>query len=309
MINNVFASEANGSALTGSQNGTFGSLGSRDGNDASSKDSSVTKLANATLNAQASTNNSEKYAKLSSKFQNDIKLILSDVIILTGQRYDVKEKSLPKGELTRNFFLKYGPIQYAGAEEEVSRGRHRVIFAEGTEYTGEFVNGFAGGRGELKFSDVTYEGDFKKGTFHGKGILKKNDALSGDSGGIVYSGDWKYGNMDGFGKQKWLSGGLYEGHYLMGFRCGKGKFTNPNGDILDIYEGEFYLDAIVGEYKFTELNKETVIKQRSFGGSWFSSFMTGLVMFTNESQITDREKYFDAYGWTRERDPKTSKND
>lgn len=63
-----------------------------------------------------------------------------------------------------------------------------------TEYTGQWLEGRASGKGDLKFaSKDKFSGLFENGVFHGKGVLSY-------SNGDAYDGDYANGNPTGQGK-------------------------------------------------------------------------------------------------------------
>jgi hypothetical protein len=54
--------------------------------------------------------------------------------------------------------------------------------------------------------------------------------------GAVYSGQWLGGFRDGFGSMEWPDGARYQGNWSYSKPCGFGTFTHVDGDI---YEGEW----------------------------------------------------------------------
>lgn len=64
---------------------------------------------------------------------------------------------------------------------------------------------------------IQYEGEFNaKGERHGEGTLRW------DNDGLEYSGQWKNGLRNGFGKFIWNDKEYYEGEYVNNLRQGEG---------------------------------------------------------------------------------------
>lgn len=51
-----------------------------------------------------------------------------------------------------------------------------------------------------------------------------------------YTGNWKNGEFDGFGKFSWQDGSFYEGNYISGKKQGNGRFTYAS---KKLYDGEW----------------------------------------------------------------------
>ncbi len=57
-------------------------------------------------------------------------------------------------------------------------GKGCLCLADGTKYSGKFVNGFYNGHGVLVLSDNSrYEGSFELGKFHGYGVYRGQNGM------------------------------------------------------------------------------------------------------------------------------------
>lgn len=98
---------------------------------------------------------------------------------------------------------------------------------EGTvRYVGQFSNNERHGKGTLYENKDVYSGDFRFGHLNGKGFFEREN-------GEKYNGDWKNGLMDGFGLYEWPDGSEYQGLYREGKREGKGKLYYSDGSSYD----------------------------------------------------------------------------
>jgi len=107
--------------------------------------------------------------------------------------------------------------------------------------------------------------------------------------GRVYTGEFKHGQPDGWGRLTWKDGATYEGQFSKGQRHGKGEQTLLNrdryigewvegfmsgpGDYIwsdgTYYNGEFKNDKMEGNGKISLINGESYI------GSWKNGFADG----------------------------------
>ena len=87
----------------------------------------------------------------------------------------------------------------------------------------------------------TYEGDCKKSKANGKGTATGED---------VYTGDFKNGYPEGFGKYVWENGDWYEGQWKKGLRDGQGIMhltaENSKDSLLD---GFWKKDKYTGKFE------------------------------------------------------------
>ncbi|KAH3722455.1 hypothetical protein Pelo_18838 [Pelomyxa schiedti] len=113
----------------------------------------------------------------------------------------------------------------------------------GGVYTGRIVNNKPDGRGKFTYMAAgkvqkTYDGGWSDGLRNGRGVLTWPD-------GGTYDGEWKNDAQDGWGVQHRPTGSWYEGLWRGGYWC-RGTCHLPNG--VDVYEGEFVLDASTQSY-------------------------------------------------------------
>jgi hypothetical protein len=87
----------------------------------------------------------------------------------------------------------------------------------------------------------TYEGACKKGKAEGTGTATGEDS---------YSGEFKAGLPDGFGKYTWNNGDWYEGHWKKGVKEGRGimKLAAPNTKD-SVLTGFWKKDQYIGKYE------------------------------------------------------------
>jgi len=93
---------------------------------------------------------------------------------------------------------------------------------------------------------VRYEGEWKDGEKHGKGKMFFSD-------GSVYSGDFREGEMTGYGTRKYTNRS-YTGEFLLGEYHGEGIYTDKNVT----YEGSFRRNKRDGTGKLTNRSNGTV---------------------------------------------------
>ena len=95
----------------------------------------------------------------------------------------------------------------AGTQQPDGFTHGSIVYDDGTQYTGEWVNGWRHGRGWCKWKD-------------GRG----------------YAGQWIRGQPEGPGKFTWPDGSWYHGEVVNGLRQGRGKLKYANGNV---YEGDW----------------------------------------------------------------------
>ena len=79
---------------------------------------------------------------------------------------------------------------------------------------------------KMEKENVEYEVEFKDDLFDSEGVYKQ-PLESRD-----YKGQFKNGNMNGIGKNKFKDGSIYEGHYKNGLKHGSGKYIQPNRKVF-----------------------------------------------------------------------------
>jgi hypothetical protein len=126
-----------------------------------------------------------------------------------------------------------------------------LTYANGSRYSGEWLNNKWNGNGEVhvpksdKTEGFTYAGEFKDGKIYGTGVMKyasgvilSGNITAGKGSGIYpggkYEGNFQSYQRSGFGVYTYNDGFKYEGNWLAGKQEGKGTLTSKNGDK---YEG------------------------------------------------------------------------
>ena len=108
-------------------------------------------------------------------------------------------------------------------------------------YKGDIINFKKEGKGIEKNVDFKYEGDFLNDIKNGKGkIIYYNT-------GDFYEGEFKNGEINGYGFYTWKNKHTYEGSFLNGKMHGKGIYKWPDGNT---YEGEYKNNIKEGEGEF-----------------------------------------------------------
>lgn len=108
------------------------------------------------------------------------------------------------------------------------QGIHKITFASGDVYEGEWVNGVRSGWGKQVWVDsACYEGIWVDGKAHGRGVYKYPN-------GALYEGSWKEGKKFGFGRCTYQHGAVYEGEWN-NVKQGFGKQTYPDGKVFEGY--------------------------------------------------------------------------
>ena len=150
--------------------------------------------------------------------------------------------------------------------------------------------------------NLIYEGHLENGVFHGQGSLY-------NTGVIVYSGNWSYGQYDGFGAAYYSNGTIrYEGDFVNGLLTGSGTYYHENGN--KSYEGnlkEGYREGFGTTYSNEGVEIEskqyidwTIVFQGEPGGTngrWGMSTNFSVLFFTG--MIGDSyasPQYFDING-------------
>jgi len=105
----------------------------------------------------------------------------------------------------------YQGSAYSGYVNELRQpdGKGTMKYSNGTEYTGDWVNGVRQGQGKMKY----------------------------DNG--VYEGEWQNDQKNGRGTYIWNDGKKYEGTYVDDVRSGEGIFTGWV-DLTNGYSGTYY---------------------------------------------------------------------
>lgn len=103
----------------------------------------------------------------------------------------------------------------------------------GAIYSG-YVNEFRqpNGKGTMKYSDGSeYTGDWVNGVRQGQGTMTYNNG--------IYDGEWQNDKKNGKGTYTWNDGKKYDGAYVDDVRSGSGIFSNWV-DLTNGYSGTYY---------------------------------------------------------------------
>lgn len=133
-----------------------------------------------------------------------------------------------------------GSIYYGQFMNDKCNGKGRLIFREGEEYNGDWVDNKAEGYGIYISDEVKYEGNWKNDKQQGLGKETWND-------GTTYIGEFKYGQKTGNGKFKYINGSNYTGSFLNNQFHGKGTYVWGDGRE---YTGDWKFNKIDGEGEF-----------------------------------------------------------
>mgnify|MGYP003706012395 FL=1 len=121
----------------------------------------------------------------------------------------------------------------------MGKGKGKLSFFNGDNYTGDFWNGVRHGKGTFtKLNGVKYIGDWINDVWHGTGVWTYPEGVS-KTPGFEYSGDFKNGSLDGVGTLKFVNGAVYVGDFKEDKRNGIGVNISENGEIqAGIFEDE-----------------------------------------------------------------------
>jgi len=170
------------------------------------------------------------------------------------------------------------------------------VYPDGRQYTGEFKDGKANGKGTMIWPQGNpatsgkfqrYEGEFVDDLPHGKGKMSIFEGrLRGEWD--VYEGEFHQGLKHGQGKLEHGDKHRYEGQFSNNKINGKGTYTWPDGDV---YVGDFvngirrghgtlsYADGrkYVGNWDFSRNGKGTYTWPNGdvYVGDWFYGRRTG----------------------------------
>lgn len=136
----------------------------------------------------------------------------------------------------------------------------------------------------LKYCDGSrYDGELKiiennDNIREGYGVMKYADEKSS------YIGYYKNNLKHGYGKYIYYNGDIYEGNFIDGVKCGKGKFISHNEYGSLIYEGEWKNDMKngFGKYLYKESNKDIIdndnidFYEEDFEGFWINDEKNGI---------------------------------
>src|ERR1700737_77206 len=175
-----------------------------------------------------------------------------------------------------------------------AEGQGRRIFADGSEYTGDWRQGVMEGRGIMTFGQsspslYSYNGEWKANKFHGEGVLSYRTFHQLPSTQAHYEGLFKMGKMDGqgyragpdrdnydggwkedkrhgTGTQIWADGSRYTGEGYDDRRHGSGTYYNDSDGVM--YEGDWENNKYHGHGR-------CVSREGTYVGEWVEGVKHG----------------------------------
>ena len=112
------------------------------------------------------------------------------------------------------------------------------VYVSNQLYHGAIYSGYVNelrqpdGKGTMKYSDGSeYTGDWVNGVRQGQGTMTYNNG--------IYDGEWQNDKKNGNGTYTWNDGKKYDGAYVDDVRNGKGVFSNWV-DLTNGYSGTYY---------------------------------------------------------------------
>lgn len=115
-------------------------------------------------------------------------------------------------------------------EKQKFTGKAIHTFGDGSEYSGEFVNGKQEGYGIMTFANRDkYDGDWMNGLMDGQGkyYFYDNEKKTYNAS---YKGQFVKGCREGVGRMEYNNRDVYEGQWQNNFRTGNGVCWYANGD-------------------------------------------------------------------------------
>lgn len=105
-----------------------------------------------------------------------------------------------------------------------ANGYGNYIYKNGKNKIGYWINDNLSGIGYEIDSNEIYVGEFEKGEKSGIGTFKSND-----NGNILYEGELKNNNYNGYGIKYYEDGNRYFGNWLNNYKDGYGEFISIGG--------------------------------------------------------------------------------
>lgn len=145
-----------------------------------------------------------------------------------------------------------------------------IMYLQVTEHLFDRISNTAelSSKGQLELANGRYSGDLEYGDIEGEGVFK---FLSGEE----YRGAWLNYKFEGFGELQYPSEGAYEGSFENGLKTGDGQFRWRNGDF---YSGEWLNDYMEGKGKYIFADGKTLE-----GEFIHNEFQSGTFSFSNDT--------------------------
>ena len=172
---------------------------------------------------------------------------------------------------------------YEGCTDVEGRfnGKGKYTRANGSYYSGDWVNNKREGSGEFKSSDGSlYIGDWINDKMDGKG---KYTTAVGD----IHEGYYKDNMRNGQGKYTTADGDIYEGYYKDNMRNGQGVYSYKIGSQKSVESGVFKNDMFFNGTKTSNLGKGITIESEFMNGERVS-----LVQITPDYKMESSGAYF-----------------
>lgn len=165
-------------------------------------------------------------------------------------------------------------------ENEKFTGHGVHAYEDGSEYSGDFVQGRPEGNGKMTFSNQDiYDGKWKNGKMHGKGEYRRFN-LAKDKYVESYIGDFADGIIQGVGRMQYENRTVYDGQWQNGKRTGLGTlWISPN----EYFHGLWKFDEPIRGIKHFENGDwyEGTFKNGKFHGYGHYFYSSG-VLFDGE---------------------------
>jgi hypothetical protein len=142
------------------------------------------------------------------------------------------------------FVLPTGQVQMGQMTHGLIYWNGECVYADGSVYYGQWLNGQRSGRGTMTEINVVYDGDWQNDKKYGMGQMNYAD-------GSVYNGYWTNDCRDGVGQMIHADGSIYHGEWSNDVKHGRGEMKYGNGSV---YQGKWENDKKHGKGKVTEAN-------------------------------------------------------
>mgnify|MGYP001605132342 FL=1 len=157
-----------------------------------------------------------------------------------------------------------------------------INLSDGNKYFGcTDVEGRFNGKGKYLLADGSYySGDWVNNKREGSGKFKSSD-------GSLYIGDWVNNKMDGKGKYTTTDGNIYEGYYKNNMRNGQGVYSYKIGSQKSVESGVFKNDMFFTGTKTSNLGQGITIESEFMNGERVS-----LVQISPDFKMESSGSYF-----------------
>lgn len=178
----------------------------------------------------------------------------------------------------------------------VRHGTGKMVWENGAEYAGEWVDDQAHGKGRFQHTDGDiYIGDWAQNCAEGKGVYYTKNQGGGSPSYVMYEGTFNDDLLNGMGVERWPEGSRYDGWFENGRKHGHGSYAWKDGAK---YYGQWNANKIhgFGEYVGGD--------GRRYKGQWSKSLMNGkgVYMWTDGRRyegdyVSDKKQGFGIFTW------------